>query len=964
MFKEIWEQVKEVLIGFFTSRLLPVGILFFGFFAILVARHFDLQIMHGAEYYDNYIEITQTTVKEDAPRGNIYDRNGVLLAYNEITYSITVKDVGVYTRNGEMSSMAYRLVTLLERFDAEIESYLPVVVNEYGVYEYSGTEARIRQFIRDVYGWNASKIEKLQQEGEDPYSYSAEQVMEYLQNERYKFKKYLTGKKGLANYADITKQQALDMCNIRYALAQNAFRKYVSAVVCEDVSPELQAAVMEHSYELQGVEIEEDTVRVYPYAESFAHVLGYTGAASEEELELLKAEDSSYESGDIIGKMGTGLEWVMETTLSGQKGSQTIYKDSTGLILDREEEEEPVPGDDVYLSLDAEMTQAVYDIIEEQLAGIVYDRLIQGDFTATEDTLAEEFKISIKDVYFQMINNNVLSYTDFAAKDASVVEQGIQAKYQVYYEQVTEQIRRELLTLEASPQNGLTEELQRYMEYIYSFLNQKGLIMTSAIDSSETVYQAWKEGTIGLRAFLLYCIENQWIDYSLVKTDNQYSTTDEMLTALTDNLMELLAVDEGFAKELYDDLVHQQIVTGSEICIALMEQGALEMNEAAYERLLTGDEDFAYEFMREKIYNIEITPAQIALDPCSGSAVITDVDTGELLVLVTYPGYDINRLSGTIDATYYRKLVKDLSQPFYNRATQTRLSPGSTYKMLTGIAGVMEGVIGKDEPVDCQGVFEPTNQQCWIHREHGGVHGNVDLVTGLANSCNCYFFEIGYRLSLDEEGTYNQRLGLERLAEYASMFGFDQNTGVEIRENISRISDEYPVSSAIGQGTNNFTTIQMARYVEAIASRGNLYQYTLLDKITDYTGELKLDISPEIIREIELSDALWNDVWEGMYQVLQSGSAAGMCSDLEVEVVGKTGTTQENKLRGNHGNFTSFAPKDNPEISVDVMLPNAYTSGNAIYVAKDIYRYYFELETSETIIDGHANAGCAINVGD
>lgn len=964
MFKEIWEQVKEVLIGFFTSRLLPVGILFFAFFAILVARHFDLQIMHGAEYYDNYIEITQTTVTEDAPRGSIYDRNGVLLAYNEITYSITVKDVGVYTRNGEMSSMAYRLVTLLERFDAEIESYLPVVVNEYGMYEYSGTEARIRQFIRDTYGLNTSKVEKMQQEGDDPYAYSAEKVMEYLRNERYKFEKYLTGKNGLANNADITKQQALDMCNIRYALAQNAYRKYVSAVVCEDVSPELQAAIMEHSDELQGVEIEEDTVRVYPYAECFAHVLGYTGAASEEELEILKGEDDSYESGDIIGKMGTGLEWVMETTLSGQKGTQTIYKDSTGLILDTAEEEEPIPGDDVYLSLDAELTQAVYDIIEEQLAGIVYDRLIQGDFTATEDTLAEEFKISIKDVYFQMINNNVLSYTDFASEDASSTEQNIQAKYQTYYDQVTAQIRSELLTLQASPQNGLSEELQGYMEYIYSFLTQKGMIMTDAIDSSEVVYQSWKEGTIGLRAFLLYCIENQWVDYSLVETDNQYSTTDEMLVALTDNLLALLAVDEGFAKELYDDLIHQQVVTGSEICIALMEQEALALDEAAYERLLTGDEDFAYEFMREKIYNIEITPAQIALDPCSGSAVITDVDTGELLVLVTYPGYDINRLSGTIDAAYYRKLVKDLSQPFYNRATQTRLSPGSTYKMLTGIAGVLEGVIGKDELVDCQGVFEPTNQQCWIHREHGGVHGNVDLVTGLSNSCNCYFFEIGYRLSLDEEGTYNQQLGLERLAEYASMFGFDESTGVEIRENISRISDEYPVSSAIGQGTNNFTTIQMARYIEAIASRGNLYQYTLLDKITDYTGELKEDIAPEVIREIELSDALWDDVWEGMYQVLQSGSAAGMCSDIEVEIVGKTGTTQENKLRGNHGNFTSFAPKDAPEISVDVMLPNAYTSGNAIYVAKDIYRYYFGLETTDTIIDGHANAGCAINVGD
>ena len=163
MFKEVLEQVKEVLIRFFTSRLLPVGILFFAFFAILVSRHFYLQIMHGEEYYDNYIEITQTTVTEDAPRGCIYDRNGVVLAYNEITYSVTIKDVDVYTGKGELSSMVYRLVLLLERFDAEVESYLPVVVNEHGMYEYSGTESRIRQFIRDTYGLNTSKVEQMQQ---------------------------------------------------------------------------------------------------------------------------------------------------------------------------------------------------------------------------------------------------------------------------------------------------------------------------------------------------------------------------------------------------------------------------------------------------------------------------------------------------------------------------------------------------------------------------------------------------------------------------------------------------------------------------------------------------------------------------------------------------------------------------------------------------------------------------------
>lgn len=964
MLREIWEDVKAWGARFFSSRLLPVSLIFIAFGVILICKLFDLQIRHGEEYYKNYIEITKTTVTKDAPRGNIYDRNGVLVAYNEVTYSVTIKDLDVYTRNGELSSMVYRLVKLLNRFDAVIETHLPVVVNEHGMYEYSGTEAQIRQFIRDAYGYSHAKVEEEQKKGNDPYQRSAEEVMEYMRNERYKFERYLTGKNGLADNNEITKQEALDIFNIRYALSLNAYKKYVSAVVCKNASPQLQAAIMEHSQEIRGVEIEENSVRVYPYAECLSHILGYTGVASEDELAELQAKDSSYAAGDVIGKSGTGIEWVMETTLNGIKGTQTIYKDSTGLVLKREEEVKPIPGDDVYLSIDVELQKSVYHIIEEQLAGIVYDRLIPGEFTATTDTLAEEFKIPIKDVYFQMINNNVLSYTAFSRKDASGTEKTIAAKFQTYFDQVVAQVREELLSDSAKVQNELPEELQNYIQYLYDLLKTQNVLNSGAIDTSSAIYQSWLEGTISLRVFLMYAIENQWIDYSRVQTEERYSTSSEMMEALTENIVTYLEKDDGFTKELYHHLIHEEIVTGCEIDIALMEQQKVPLDTKVYEKLLEGNEKDAFEFMRKKIYNIEISPAQIALDPCSGSAVVTDVDTGSLLALVTYPGYDINQLSGTINADYYRHLVYDKSQPFYNRATQTRLSPGSTYKMITGIAGVMEGVIGKKEMVDCIGTFEPTNQKCWIFREHGGLHRNVNLITGLANSCNYYFFEIGYRLSMDENGEYNQQKGLDALAKYAAMFGFDELTGVEIRENPSHISDEYPVSSAIGQGTNNFTPVQMGRYIESIASRGNLYEYTLLDKITDYTGKVKEDIRPKVERTIDLPDDLWDDVWEGMYQVLQSGSAAGMCNDIALEIVGKTGTTQENKLRGNHGNFVSFAPKDDPEIAVEVMLPNAYTSGNAIYVAKDIYRYYFDLEDYEDILDGHANAGCAINVGD
>ncbi len=959
MFRDHLKKLKTSFLNLVTSRLFPVQVVVIVMGIILIYRLFYLQIMNGDVYYDRYLQQTKLTLSKPATRGNIYDCNGTLLAYNEITYSVTIKDLEVYTGNGELNSMIYRLVQLLNRYDAQIITEIPVILNENDVYEFSGREAKIRQFIQDVY--SVSEIEKLQEKGEDPYAYDAEKVITYLRDNLYHFKN-MNGKNGLANYEEISKADALKIMNIRYAMAANTYKKYVSTVVSQNVSPQVQAAILENQEDIQGVEIEEDTVRVYPYAEYFSHILGYTGKASEEELEELKAQDDSYEYGDIIGKSGTGIEAAMELELSGQKGSYTIYKDRLGVVLDVVDEVDPVAGNDVYLSLDAELTEAVYHMIEEQLAGILYSKIILEDFTPTPTTL--NFYICVRDVYFQMINNNILSFRHFEEEDASETEKAIYAKYSSYYSGVKRAILQELSSESPRPTSQLAEEMQEYLRYLDTMLQDNGVIVKSSIDSSHPAYSGWQDGSVSMRDYLTACIENQWIDISKFDAAGTYASTAEVQAKLIEYIGQEMETDSGFAKELYDYLIHEKIVTGNEICIALFDQNVLEYNEEDVARLMDQDEVTAMEFMKEKVYNLEITPAMIALDPCSGAAVVTDVKTGEIKVMVSYPGYDLNKLSGTVDAEYYSKISNDLSSPLYSRVSQTRLSPGSTYKMLTGIAGVMENVIGIDDIIVCDGIFEPTNQMCWIFREYGRVHGSMNLRTGLANSCNDYFFDIGYRLSLNEEGEYDEQLGLSRLEKYASMFGFDSQTGVEIRENTSVISDEYPVASAIGQGTNNFTVIQLSRYGTAIASRGNLYEYTLIDRITDYQGNVLEDVSPEIISEIELPEELWDAIWDGMRMVLTEGSAAGTYEDFGMTVAAKTGTTQENRLRGDHAHFLSFAPAEDPEIEVQVMLPNAYTSTNALHVAKMIYQYYFNLEYVEDIIDGKANESANIIIND
>ena len=222
---------------------------------------------------------------------------------------------------------------------------------------------------------------------------------------------------------------------------------------------------------------------------------------------------------------------------------------------------------------------------------------------------------------------------------------------------------------------------------------------------------------------------------------------------------------------------------------------------------------------------------------------MTDVNTGEVLACVSYPGYDNNRLANTMDSAYYNKLANDLSSPFYNTATQERTAPGSTYKMLTSVAALTEGIITPSDGVVCEGIFEKVfpNPKCWISP---GAHGWLDVTGALQHSCNIFYYEMGYELGVteseDKKGedgkpakTYSSDLGIDKLTKYAEMFGLNEKSGLEISESKPQISDTDSVLSAIGQGTNNYTTSQLARYVTAVANRGKVFQLSLLDKTVD-----------------------------------------------------------------------------------------------------------------------------------
>ena len=548
-----------------------------------------------------------------------------------------------------------------------------------------------------------------------------------------------------------TDDEILQLVSLRAAIAAYSFQRYQTVTIARDVSEETVARIFENAADFPGISISEEYKRVYADAEYLAPLIGYTGQISAEELEELQKEDSSYTINDIVGK--TGLESVLETTLQGEKGSEVIYVDSLGRTLDVESRTEPQAGNDVRLTIDMDLQRVVYNILEQYIAGIVYANVIDArEFDTEYITSADEVKIPVYDIYYALFENNVLSVSHLKAEDATDNEQRVYNAFLVKAAEIFNIIKNELLSDEPATYNELAdkyelgEQYQVYMSYIVNDMltTGTGILNESAVDTTDPVYIAWtEEGSISLKEYLTHAISQNWIDITKISPDAAYMSTDEMFSELADYIADYLYDDDNFCKQVYRYMLQEDRISGGDICLLLFDQGVLEMNTDDYENIANGTLN-STDFIKEKIWNLEITPAQLAVTPCSGSVVITDPNTGDVLACVSYPGYDNNRLANDMDVEYFNKLNMDKSSPFYSRATQEAIAPGSTFKIVTAAAGVMEGVVNLGEGINCTGTFDlvdlPVN--CW----NRWGHGTLTLQGAIAESCNFFFNMVAYRL--------------------------------------------------------------------------------------------------------------------------------------------------------------------------------------------------------------------------
>lgn len=915
------------------KRIFLLGAMFLLMLLIILQRFFTLQVQDGREYQEAFEAQIQREQIYTGSRGIIYDRNGKELAYNEIAYGVTIEDSGTYesrdSRNKALNSILNQSIGLIERNGDTVINYLPIIVNDSGEYEFTSEETGLQRFRADVYGHaDTEELGFNRRLGYDEETAAASQVVEYLcSGDMYGIDEAYT------------KERRLQIASIRYAMSGNNYRRYIKTDMAEDVSEKTVVAILENQAELQGVDVSEGMVRRYNDSHYFSHILGYTGPVSEEELEAFAQQGIRYERNDIVGK--AGIEQAMESHLHGRNGGERFYVDSMGRVTEILEQDEASTGNNLYLTIDSELQKAVYGLLEQKLAGILLANIVpDGEETG-------DLSIPIQDVYYALIDNQVIDVGRFAEGDGGWESRNV---YGIWNQERTQYLSQLRLSI-SQPYGSLEETMQRGMDYILDLLAEAGYYQREAVERTTEDYEQWIAGERSLEDFLRLGLANGWITAGIDEEGGRYSLLEDNLRILEEWIYSELQRDGGFGKLLYQMLLERGAITGEQICRILLEQGAVADQGDDYERLGNGSLS-GYSYIRDKIRNLEITPAQLALDPSTASSVVVDPNTGQVLASVTYPGYDINRLANKVDGEYYNQLLNDGSLPLYNNATQQRTAPGSIFKPIMVAAGLTENMITSETVIEDHGIFEEIvpSPRCWIYPS-GTTHGAITVAEAIRDSCNYFFYTIGYELSLEND-LYQENKGIESIRKYTEMFGLGESSGIEITESSPQIADEFPVVAAIGQSNHNYTTTQLARYAATLASKGQLYDLTLIDRIQDgITGETE-EMGVKGVRQLEeINPSAWDIIAEGMRMMADNNRTLG---ELPVPMAGKTGTAQQNAGRPNHALFIGYAPYEQPEISVATRIAYGYSSSNAVEVTSDIIKYYFGIEDASQLLTGQA----------
>lgn len=933
----MWNTFKDFVKGLSNSRIAIVVIVYLLFFAILGNRLFMLQIVDGEKYASEAEKSTRKTRTIKATRGNIYDCNHNLLAYNKLSHNITYEETDVTAKmtSEERNDMIYKLICVIESNGGtlSVDSYMKL--NSDGEPEFTVSGNTLLRYKAEVYSKTVTELKKKENK----------KLLNATAKDIYKFLRYDTSvnspKFDISDKYD--DKMAMKILDIRYAIFINRYQKYLPITIAKNVNDKTVAAIKENNDELIGVNITEDTKRVYNKSKYFAHILGYTGAISSEKLDTInkKNKKTDYTIDDQVGI--SGLESVYEDQLKGKKGKEVLsINSSTSRVVSVDETKNPVAGDDLYLTIDAKLQEECYNLLEENLAGVLISRINNSSSAGSKGTNSTDIKIPIYDVYEALYKNNIIDVTHFKSRKASSLEKSTYDKYKNKSKKIVADMKKHLATDYTKGSKDLSDDMNDFLDYFYKQLKDDNIVLVNQVDTSDSVYKKFAKGKTSLSRFLQYAISKQWIDQEKLDIKSGYYTSEEIYKKLLDYGFNKLKDDTGFAKLIYGYLVQHYELSGTDTCLLLMDQKAVKKSKTDYTNLQSGALS-PYSYIIKQIKKLEITPGDLGLEPCSGSIVVTDVKTGDVKAMVTYPSYDNNKMANKVDSEYYnKKLIQNSSSPLLNRPTMQEMAPGSTFKIISSVTGMEEGVISPSTHIYDHTVFSDIDHpaKCWSTVSHG----DLTVSDAIEVSCNYFFYKVGYMLSgKTSSGNINYPRGIKRLKKYADKFGLTDKSGVEIPEIAPHFATTDAVRAAIGQDTHAYTPAQLSRYVTTVANSGNCYNITLVDKIKNVKGKTVLNNKAKLRNKINIKQSSWDAVHKGMKLVVNGSrsSISFMFKNLKTTVAGKTGTAQQSKFHANHAYFISYAPYKKPKISVTCVIPNGYASSNAAQTARDVYKYYF-----------------------
>ena len=588
---------------------------FFIMFSILIVRLFQLQIVKGQEYENNFILQTKREIVLSGARGNIYDRNGKPLATNKLANSVTFEDQETYNSDRErqlnMNSKIYQMIRIIKSKGDSIETSLKIIIDPNGNYQFSVDDFWLQRFKADVYG--KANIDDMEAKERNS---TADEIVSYLSDKFCVFaqgeKKYTDKeKKDYGLPQQFEKSDLLDILNIRYALSLQAYQKYLSVTVAKDVSDETVAAIMENQYDISGVDIKQDTIRVYEGGEACSSILGYIGTISSEELK--ERDDSKLTINSIVGK--SGMEQYLDQVLQGTDGKKEVYVDNTGRTTqDLGVIQQPRAGKDVYLSIDVELQKKTYEALERKIADILVQHLINTktfDKKGIDDTT--EIKIPIYDVYIALLNNGVIDLEQLREEDASELERKFFQIFLKKKSEVVQGIEKDLREL-STKYNELGIENQEYQSFIIENLN-----IINNKNNNEELVEKWEKGELSMKEYLYDQIGVGNINSDIIASEEEYLNKDEIYESLVSFIVNELQENSQFDELINKYLVLNDEILPDDIVRLLYEQQFLNPEDEDYENwnrgLIT-----TFDLLIKKIQKLEITPADY-----SGSVVKTQI---------------------------------------------------------------------------------------------------------------------------------------------------------------------------------------------------------------------------------------------------------------------------------------------------------------------------------------------------